>query len=402
MVQMAVNLTGIEPIKAPARGFSTSEFEQRLANVQKKMQDHDFDVILLTNKSDIEYFSGFQTQFWQSPTRPWFLLIPQQGELIAVIPTIGQECMARTWIKDIRTWSSPNPKDDGVSLLAETILEIAASKAKVGILSGLETKLSMPLNDFEKLKTNLTLCTFEDATGIVQNIRSIKSDAEIEKIKQSAMIASNAFELIPSKINSGMSEIEVFRRFKLLCLALGADDPAYLVGASSSAGYGDIISPPSEKKLAVGDVLILDVGCVWDGYFCDFDRNFAIGTATDQIKEVHRIVWDATEAGLEAAKIGSSCAEVFLAMKKVMQPQTIASNSDVGRLGHGLGLQLTEFPSLTSWDKTELKEGMVLTLEPGFAFAEGKMMVHEENIVIRKEGPELLSKRAPREIPIIK
>ena len=73
----------------------------------------------------------------------------------------------------------------------------------------------------------------------------------------------------------------------------------------------------------------------------------------------------------------------------------------VGRLGHGLGMQLTEHPSHAAFDKTVLQEGMVLTLEPGYEFAPGKMMVHEENIVVRADGAELLSTRVSREIVTI-
>ena len=72
-----------------------------------------------------------------------------------------------------------------------------------------------------------------------------------------------------------------------------------------------------------------------------------------------------------------------------------------GRLGHGLGLTLTEWPSVTPLDTTELREGMVLTLEPGVEIAPGRIMVHEENIVLRAGGPELLSRRAPTELPEI-
>ena len=79
-----------------------------------------------------------------------------------------------------------------------------------------------------------------------------------------------------------------------------------------------------------------------------------------------------------------------------------ARGNDVGRLGHGLGMQLTEGPSHTAWDQTPLRPGMVLTLEPGMEFAPGKVMVHEENIVVREDGPQLLTRRAPRELPIIR
>jgi Xaa-Pro aminopeptidase len=77
------------------------------------------------------------------------------------------------------------------------------------------------------------------------------------------------------------------------------------------------------------------------------------------------------------------------------------AGGDVGRLGHGLGMQLTEWPSHCAWDKTELQEGMVLTLEPSLSYGAGKIMVHEENIVIENGGARLLSRRAAPELPIL-
>ena len=88
-------------------------------------------------------------------------------------------------------------------------------------------------------------------------------------------------------------------------------------------------------------------------------------------------------------------------MNKVISEVSVAGNN-VGRLGHGLGLQLTEPPSHRAEDKTVIKENMVLTIEPGLEYAPGKMIVHEENIIINKDGAELITKRAPKEIPIIK
>ena len=76
--------------------------------------------------------------------------------------------------------------------------------------------------------------------------------------------------------------------------------------------------------------------------------------------------------------------------------------NNVGRMGHGLGLQLTEPPSNAPGDLTELVPGAVLTVEPGMAYAPGRMIVHEENLVIREDGAELLSRRAPREMPVVK
>ena len=77
------------------------------------------------------------------------------------------------------------------------------------------------------------------------------------------------------------------------------------------------------------------------------------------------------------------------------------SNGNIGRLGHGLGMQLTEQPSHAAFDSTLLKENMVITLEPSLNYGSGVMMVHEENIVVRKDGAQLLSSRAPFDLPIV-
>ena len=197
-----------------------------------------------------------------------------------------------------------------------------------------------------------------------------------------------------------MSETEVFRRFKIKCLERGVDDVSYLVGGAGQGGYGDIISPPSERPITKGDVLILDTGCIFDGYFCDFDRNYAFGHASDQAKRAYEAVYAATEAGFAAAQVGATCADLYHAMQDVMAKAGALGN-DVGRLGHGLGMQLTEWPSNTPQDQTVLKPNMVMTLEPGMTFAPGLVMVHEENIVIRESGPEFLTRRASPTLPIL-
>ncbi len=389
----------------PPRGFPEAEFAARTEKAQAAMAAAGLDALLLTTEPDVRYFTGFLTQFWQSPTRPWFLVVPAKGKPVAVIPTIGVDCMARTWLDDIRSWSSPQPDDDGRSLLAATLMDLAGRKlagktGRVGVLKGKETHLRMPLGDFEQLAWMLPDMSFHDATAILRGLRMVKSQREIEKIAYVCDTVSGAFEAAPQLFATGQSDIEVFRRFKIACLARGVDDVSYLVGGAGQGGYGDIISPPSGRALRDGDVLILDTGCLFDGYFCDFDRNFAIGRADDAVRRAYEVVWRATEAGLAAVRPGATCAELFAAMQAVLEEGGALGN-DVGRLGHGLGMQLTEWPSHTPWDRTELREGMVLTLEPGMTFAEGKVMVHEENIVVREHGAELLTRRAAPELPVI-
>jgi Xaa-Pro aminopeptidase len=390
----------LDAVTEPPRGFPRQEFERRTEKAQALMSEAGLDALLLTREPDVRYFSGFLTQFWQSPTRPWFLVLPRRGEPVAVIPAIGAEAMGRTWVADIRTWSSPAPEDDGVGLLARCLEEAAGPDGTIGTPMGRETHLRMPLADFETLKGLLKGRPFADATPLIRRLRRVKSAAEIEKIRHVCGLVSQAFAAAPRLFAEGMSEIEVFRAFKRECLALGVDDVSYLVGGAGPGGYGDIISPPSSRRIRSGDVLILDSGCLFDGYFCDFDRNYAFGQAEEAVRQAYRTCWEATEAGLKAARPGATCADLFGAMQAVLEAGGALGN-EVGRLGHGLGMELTEWPSHTDFDRTVLEPGMVLTLEPGMSFAPGKVMVHEENLVVREDGPELLTQRAAPELPVI-
>ena len=382
------------------RGFSTAEFEARASRAQARMNSQGLAGLLVMTEPEVRYFSGFQTLFWQSPTRPWFLFVPADGKPIAIIPEIGAELMKRSWVDDIRTWSAPNPEDDGISLLTDLLAPYAAAGQTIGVMKGHETHLRMPLSDWEKLQASLPGLKIDDATMLVQSLRMVKSDAEIAKLSHICAIGSATFAKVPNFVAEGMPLDQVFREFRREALAQGADDAPYVVGGADQGGYSDVISPPSQRPLTRGDVLMIDTGCTWDGYFCDFDRNWAIGKADDEARRAYDTLWRATEAGLATAKPGATCQDLFKAMATVIAEMD-DSGGDIGRLGHGLGMQLTEQPSHATFDQTELLENMVLTLEPSLSYGNGLMMVHEENIVVTPEGGRLLTTRVAPELPII-
>lgn len=384
----------------PLRGFAEAEFAARTAQAQKRMVQLDLAGLLLMSEAELRYFSGFHTLFWQSPTRPWFLFVPVEGKPVAIIPEIGAALMRQTWIDDIRTWSAPNPQDDGISLLTDLLLPLAQTGASIGVLKGHETALRMPLGDYERLLAGLPGLRIDDATRIVRALRMVKSPAEIEKLAHICAIGSATFALVPNFSREGVALEDVFRAFRREALLQGADDVPYLVGGAGPGGYCDVISPPSRRALRSGDVMMLDTGATWSGYFCDFNRNFAIGHADDRSRRAYDVLWRATEAGLAAARPGTTCRELFQAMKSVIAEMD-DRGGDVGRLGHGLGMQLTEWPSHAQFDETVIEEGMVLTLEPSLGYGNGQIMVHEENIVVRADGADLLSARAAPELLVI-
>ena len=379
--------------------FPAQEYRDRTARLQQQIAQAGLDALFLTAAADIFYVTGFLTRFWESPARPWFVVIPGKGDPVAVIPAIGADLMARSWMPQIRTWDAPDPRDDGVGLLTEVLGDIVPEQGCIGLPMGLETHLRMPLADYTTLCASLAPRRFVDATRVVQHVREVKSTAEIAKIRASCAIAGRAFEAVPQIAHPGRPLDRVFRDFQVLLLQEGADWVSYVAGGAGPDGYGDVISPAGSQPLQKGDILMLDTGAVRDGYFCDFDRNFAIGPASDLARHTHSALWQATEDVLQALRPGMLACDAHRMLCDGLIRHGATPGG--GRLGHGLGITLTEWPSFTPLDRTELREGMVLTLEPGAVTAEGRIMVHEENIVLRADGAELLSPRAPHDLPVI-
>jgi len=382
------------------RGFPKEEYEARVLRLQKKMQVTNIDVTLITSPHNFRYFTGLDSYFWESPTRPWFLLIPQSQDPIAVIPSIGETALKKTWIKKINTWSSPQPEDEGISTLKESVKNLLKDKGNIGCEIGKESQLRMSIGDFDQLRKNLSNFNFVDASKIIWQLRMIKSQDEIKKIKKIISIASNVFDDLPNYLKIGMTEIEICNFFKQELLKKGADHTLYMSCASGQGGYDQIICDPSEKKLQNGDVLIIDTGTTLDGYFCDFDRNYGFGNIRKETNDAYSTLWEVSEKAFEKAKPGFTCADISNAMNSVLNKSNLSSNS-VGRMGHGLGLQLTEPPSIMNSDITILKENMIITIEPCYEYSPGKMLVIEENILITKDSFELLTSRTPKILPII-
>ncbi len=382
------------------KSFADEEFENRTLRAQEIMHEYELDGILLTTPQNIRYFTGYDSQFWESPTRPWFVIVPLSGKPIAIVPEIGESEFKKTWLDEIKTWPSPRPEDEGVSLLKSNLENVKKTFGQIGLELGSEMALRMPISDFLKLKevvgTNLV-----DGSNAIWDMRMIKTNEELKKIKFVCSIASDAYNALPSTLSIGNTEREAVHKLKIDILNRGAESVPFMPGISGQGGVSQIVCGPTDRILDNGDILFIDTGSTFDGYFCDFDRNYAFGKVASDVEKVYQILWQATEIGIKTAIPGATTNDIFNAMNKVIQDGGTIGNN-VGRLGHGLGLQLTEPPSHRLGEETVIKENMVLTIEPAMEYAPGKMIVHEENIIIQKDGAELITKRAPEEIPVIK
>jgi Xaa-Pro dipeptidase len=395
----------LRAVSYPFREFGRDEYRERVNRARRLMEELEISALLITGEANFRYFTGFNSQSWVSPTRPMFFVLPLTREPIAIVPTGSRVSMQQTsWIVDLRTWMAPCPADDGVSLLVDAIKEAVGTHGRIGAEFGPETQLRMPITDFLRVQKSIAPIEFTDGSLISRTLRMVKSAAEIERVRTIADIVSAGFEALPNGLSLGMTERDACLTLQLDILRRGADKFPYMIAASGRGGYQTINTNPSERVLSAGDIFIIDTGSTVDGYFCDFDRNFAFGPPGGAARRAHELVWKATEAGIEAAVPGARLSDMWHAMARSLGKEAVMG-ADVGRMGHGLGLQLTEPPSVHPSDQTIIEAGMIITVEPGIAYLdeEGgrKVMVHEENLVVTANGAKLLTRRAPPEMPTI-
>lgn len=382
-------------------GFENAEFQARLSRAQSLMAEAALDGLLLTSMDNIRYFVGIDSTFWESYTRPWFLLVPADGEPLPIVPDIGESVIRQTWISEVWTWPSPRPEDDGTSLVIKAISSLKRRHGRVGAELGREMRLMMPVDQLKEISKGLSGIELVDGTEVLWRLRMIKSVAEVSKLQRSIDIAAAVFDQVPTFVFQGMSEREVRRQFQMRLLQEGADQIPVVISRAGPGGPVEITANPSDRVLTDGDILFIDTGTVFDGYYCDYDRNFQVGKASSALQFAQERVWEANNAGIRAAVPGTTAGAVFAQMEKVLSSDGRDLNSN-GRMGHGLGLRVTEPPSIKLGDDTALQPGMVLCIEPGLEYEPGKIVLHEETVLITEDGARLLTPRAPRQLPLIR
>ena len=343
-------------MRGVSRGFPRSEFERRFEWIIQKMLKKDLEAIVLTSPNEIYYYTGLETQFFASPSRPYYLILtPRHDTPIAVFPEImGPPILNTTWVDECRTWVSPNKVDDGVSLLLQTVQEnlSGSSSCKIGFVLGSETKLHPCHNDVRKIFQGLESHEIEDVTSLIHEQRSIKSDLEIEKISHICGVVSSSLHNLPNLIEteiskhspslaSNFTERDVCRvlRSDIMGQQHGADSIPYMMAQSGQGGYDNIVLGPTDRKLRDGDVLIVDTGSRFDGYFSDFDRNYVIGDIPDDTLRAHEALYFATQRGIDSCQAGNTASQVAHAMQEEISTRLPhLPSTTTGRSGHALGL----------------------------------------------------------------
>jgi Xaa-Pro dipeptidase len=387
----------------PRHDWPEHEFAERIERARGAMAEEQLDALLITHPVNFKYFTGLRSEFLVSPTRPWYLLVPREGDAIAIVSEAGRIAMeTTTGITEVRTWPSPRWTDEGLTLVLDAIRQLPSGTGRIGCEMGPETRLGIPAQDFLHLAQRVAPShEFVDGSAVIRTLRMVKSSAEIDALREICQLTSAGYAAVPELIRPGDTPARLCNRLRLFVLGQGASHAPFIASTAAKPCYreGEVILSPADHVLGDGDVLFIDSGFILDGYYSDFDRNWAIGSATDAVRRAYERVYSATEVGIEATRPGARVADVFNAMATHLRPYGEISHP--ARMGHGLGLALTEPPSVTPYEEVVLRPGMVITIEPTLMFEPPMLMMHEEVVVVTDLGAELLTTRAPAELPVL-
>lgn len=225
---------------------------------------------------------------------------------------------------------------------------------------------------------------------LVEELRLYKDETEIELMQQAQSIADEAFTYILDFIRPGVSEISVANELIRFMKAKGAERESFDIIVASGVRGALPHGVASEKLIEAGDLVTLDFGCVYQGYCSDMTRTVAVGPLNDKQREIYDIVLRAQEAALAAVKPGITGAELDAIARDIITEAGYGEQFGHG-LGHGVGLEVHEGPSISRIGTQPIEAGMIITDEPGI-YVDGFGGVRIEDIIlVTKEGKRVLS-----------
>jgi Xaa-Pro aminopeptidase len=252
---------------------------------------------------------------------------------------------------------------------------------------------------YAELRKHFQGVRFLPTSEIVESLASVKSEPEISLIKKAAAITDEVFDRIIGTIKPGVSELDVSAEISYLHKKLGAEkdsfEPIVVSGPRGSLPHGR----PSSKKIQHGELVTLDLGCFYKGYCSDLTRTIALGKPSAEARKVYAIVLDAQQKGIESARSGMAAKTLDGISRGVIHAKGYGKYFGHG-LGHGIGLQIHEFPRLSTRSTHTLRTGNVVTIEPGI-YLPGKFGVRiEDDIVVRNGLCDVLT-TSPRSLIVV-
>ena len=355
-------------------------FSRRLEAVKKKVSESRLQGFLVTSLPNIRYLTDF------TGSNAVLLILPERNLFFTD--------------NRYRTQVSEEVKGSLIRVVSGSLLEALSrrltnrGREKIGFEAGCLT-----VSAFRNLKEYARGTSFIPTSGLVEQFRAYKDEIEISKIKRAAEITDRVFNKILAILKPGVGELDIAAEITYWHRRFGAESEAFDPIVASGIRGAIPHARASAKKIEKGELVTIDIGCRVEGYHSDLTRTVSVGKPPTEMKKIYDIVLDALQRSLDKARGGVRVSSLDAVARRTIREK------GYGRffchsLGHGLGLEVHELPHVSSKSKDVLKRGSVITIEPGIYIPQVGGVRIEDDVVIRENDNEVLSK-IPKKLVIV-
>lgn len=356
-----------------------SNFENRINGVQALLCEGQG--ALITDETTIFYLTGF-------PHSEGFMLISKSESYLLVDFRYIEA--AEKSVESSKVVVFSNPYEEITALCKVNNIDTLYLEAENVTLARYNEMLKNLEKDF--------ICD-NTLSEKINNLRIIKTDDEVEKLKKAQLIAEKAYLEVLKVVKPGITESQIALELEYLMKKHGAERIAFdlitVTGKKTSLPHG----VPSDVEVKEGDFVTFDIGAVYEGYHSDMTRTVAVGKVSDEQKKIYDIVLKAHLEGLKAVKAGVSAFDVDKVCRDIITEAGYGKFFGHGT-GHGVGLQIHEEPRVSPKGNTVLEAGMVITVEPGIYLPDKFGVRIEDTVLVTEEGFETFA-NIPKDLIIL-
>ena len=345
---------------------------QRVNNFLKHIHEMGCDSAIVTDRANVRYLSGFTGS-------AGYLIISDK------------ECLL---ITDFRYTEQAAKQTEGFEIMDAATFRMAQYGKEFNYTAFEDESVSY--KEYLNIKKNFR--HLEPMGGTIINMRSIKDESEIECIRKAEKIGDDAFCHILNNIKAGVTEIQIAREIDFYMLTHGAERLSFETIVASGERGSMPHATPGNNILKDGDLVVMDFGCVYNGYCSDMTRTIGIGNVSDEFAEAYHTVLDAQAKALSVIKAGVNCAGVHNTAFDIIDKKYPGMFGHA--LGHGVGLEIHEQPTFSKRSDYSLEKNVVISVEPG-VYIPGKCGVRIEDLVLVTDGGYDNLTASPKELIII-
>lgn len=383
------SIAKLQSRKSEATPITREERAQRQEQARKLMSENGIGAILLMEGTSLRYFTGMR---WWGGERMFTFVLPAKGSAFYVCPAF-EEDRAREQIgnapdganPDLRTWQED---ESPYQLVAKGLKERGVGTGKVGV----EETIRFVFADGLAKASPQT--KFVSATPVTAGCRMIKSEHEIALMRLASQVTLSVYEAVYHALREGMTQHDFSGLIEAAYARVGfPGDASVMVNEYTASPHGSM----TPQVIHEGSIIMVDDGCVVEGYQSDITRTFVLGKASDKMKRVFDAVHQAQSAAVSTARPGVECGAVDAAARKVITDAGFGPDYKYfrHRLGHGLGMDGHEWPYLVRGNRTKLLANMTTSDEPGI-YIKGEFGVRlEDDMHVTENGAELFTPQSP-------